>query len=116
MSTKKTAPSAPTLLDLAEAYVKHLEKAGKSSGTQFSYAMDLKLALAELGEKTKLSTLTAAKVAAFFECERTTTTRSGLPKADVTVRKTQRVLRFALEFAVAEGWLETAPLPEPAND
>ena len=109
---KKTAPTAPTLLDLAEAYVQSLEKAGKSSGTQFSYMMDLKLALAEMGEATPISEITPERVAAFFECERVTRTRGGLPKSEITIKKTARVLRFALEYAVQQGWLESAPLPE----
>ncbi len=112
-TTKNTSKATtPTLLDLSEKFIQHLEKIGKSPGTCFSYAMDLKLALAELGEKTRLNSLTLPKVQAFFECDRTTKTKGGLPKAEVTIKKTMRVLRFALEWAVEKGWIESAPLPD----
>jgi hypothetical protein len=38
--------------------------------------------------------------------------KSGKPKAKPSVDKTRRVLRLALVWAVEQGWIEKAPLPE----
>ncbi|MCB9833800.1 MAG: hypothetical protein H6807_15165 [Planctomycetes bacterium] len=103
---------AGTLQAMSERYIKSLEAAGKSHGTQFSYGMELKLALKALGGETKVADLTVTEVEAFFASDLVTKTRTGKPKAKPTIDKTRRVLRLALEWAVSEGWMKEAPLPK----
>jgi hypothetical protein len=103
-----------TLEDLAAKYLQHLEDAGKSSGTLFSYKLELITALDELGKETKLVDLTPTRVLEFFVSDRVTRTRSGVQKAKPTVDKTRRVLRLALVWAQDAGLIEKAPLPEDA--
>ncbi len=121
-SGKKAATSAPvsapkaegghTLADLAGAYLAALEARGTSIMTRASYENDLKLALRELGEKTKVSAVTARKVQNFFESDVVTKTKGGKAKAQPTVLKTRRVLRMALCWAQEQGWITEAPIPE----
>jgi hypothetical protein len=110
----KTPKGGATLRELAERYIAHLEEAGKSEGTCFSYRMELRLAVEALGEDTPVAKITQADVAAFFESDPVTRTRSGVEKSPLSVAKTRRVLRQALTYGVEQGLIEKAPLPERA--
>ena len=108
-----TAPAAgPTLQDACEAYLKHMDRAGKSGGTISSYMMELRLAKEELGAETLLAAITPEMVATYFGCKRVTKLKSGRPKAKPSIDKTRRVLRLALVHAAEKGLIERAPLPE----
>jgi hypothetical protein len=111
---KKTKASTAdiTLEDLSMRYLAHLEEAGKSNGTLFSYKLELVTALDELGRDTKLADLTPARVLDYFVSDRVTKTRSGVQKAKPTVDKCRRVLRMALQWAEDSGLTAHAPLPE----
>ena len=121
-SGAKAATSAPvsapnaldahTLADLAGAYLANLEAKGASLMTRASYQNDLKLALRELGEKTKISALTSRKIQTFFESDVVTKTKGGKAKAMPTILKTRRVLRLALMWAQEAGWVAEAPIPD----
>ncbi len=111
---KATAQPPTTMAELAERYIAHLEDAGKSAGTTRSYGQDLQTAVAHFGANTKISTLTPAKVAAYFEADVVMKKKSGKPKAKPTFLKTQRVLRLALVWAAEAGLIENAPIPEPS--
>lgn len=111
---RKVASAETTLEALAEGYLGHLDESGKSRGTVFSYRLELAVALDELGSETKLAELTSERVLAFFASDRVNKTRTGVPKARVSVLKTQRVLRQALVWAAEKGLVEKAPLPEDA--
>jgi site-specific recombinase XerD len=110
--SKREAGQTMTLGQLATRYIDSLEEAGKSEGTMFSYRIELRTALKQLGEDTLISSLTADDVRRYFESEPVMKLKSGRPKAMPSYLKTQRVLRLALCFAVERKWLESAPLPE----
>jgi hypothetical protein len=101
MTPKKrsSTPAIRTLSDLAQAYLAHLAKAGKSQGTCFSYGIELRTACSVLGAETPLVDLTPESVAAYFDSDRVTKTRDGRPKSRAGVAKTRRVLRLALAWA-----------------
>ena len=111
---KKAKPTDATLTleDLAAKYLQHLEDAGKSNGTLFSYKLELITALDELGKDTKLADLTPTRVLEYFVSDRVTRTRAGVQKAKPTVDKCRRVLRMALQWAEDSGLVAQAPLPE----
>jgi hypothetical protein len=111
---KKPKATDITLEDLAGKYLLHLEDAGKSNGTLFSYKLELVTALDEIGRETKLSDLTPTRVLEFFVSDRVMKTRTGVAKAAPTYKKTRRVLRLALVWAQDAGLIERAPLPEDA--
>jgi hypothetical protein len=112
---KKGPKEGLTVAELTDRYIEHLEESHKSHGTIFSYGMELKLALAELGAETKIASLTPKKVQAFYESDRVTKTKKGRQKSKLSIDKTRRVLRMALEWAAAEGLIETAPIPKSEN-
>ena len=113
---RATTPSGTaTLADLAAAYLAHMESEGKSDGTIASYKMELKAAMAELGEETPLADLTPEKVEGFFKSKRVTKLRSGKNKSQLSIDKTRRVLRLALVWAENSGVIAKAPLPEPES-
>jgi hypothetical protein len=111
-ANKKAPKDGLTLADLTNLYIEHLEDAGKSHGTIFSYGMEMKLAQAELGAETKIAALTPKKVQAFYESDRVTKTKKGRQKSKLSIDKTRRVLRMALEFAAEKGLIESAPIPK----
>lgn len=111
---RKAKASDATLADLAEGYLKHLEEIGRSNGTVFSYRLELAVALDELGADTKAIDLTPERVVAFLASDRVNLTRSGTPKARVSVAKTTRVLRQSLQWAAEAGLIAKAPIPEDA--
>jgi hypothetical protein len=111
---KKAKKPSITLEDLCAKYIQHLDEAGKSQGTLFSYRLELTTALDELGKDTKLADLTPARVLEFFTSDRVMKTRTGVQKARPTFLKTQRVLRLALVWAADSGLIEKGPLPEDA--
>ena len=106
------APTPLTITQLCELYLKHLKAVGKSPSTQVSYAGDLLLAIDELGSDTKVNTLTANKVKAFYASDAVKKTAAGKPKARPTILKTRRVLRMALTWAAEAGKIKEVPLPD----
>ncbi len=109
--TPKTGNTAMTVSELAEAYLKALEAAGRSRGCVFSYSIDIGLAVRYFGEKAKVAALTEQKVIKFFESDLVTKTRTGKPKARPTIDKTRRVLRQALLWAAEQRIIDAAPIP-----
>jgi hypothetical protein len=101
-----------TLGELADRYLKHLEETGKSAGTLFSYAIELKTAQRELGADTLIASLTPEQVGAYFDSAAVMKLKSGRPKAMPSYLKTRRVLRLALCWAEEKRWIEKAPIPE----
>ena len=106
MSTKSKS-KITTLGELVEAYLKHLSKS-RSAGTVFSYSIEARAACRWFGEDTKLEAVTPERVAAYFESDAVTKTRTGKPKAKVTVDKTRRILRLALAWGEELGGLASA--------
>ena len=115
-ATKKRGASPPglTMASLADRYIASLRDAGKGLGTQFSYQIDLAVAMRHFGADIDVATLTARKVENYFESDAVTKTRTGKPKARPGIDKTRRVLRLALVWAAEQGLIASAPIPESA--
>ena len=112
-SKKKRVPSTgSTLGALKGAYIAGLVEDGKSGGTVASYAAEVDLALSILGAETALADLTPKQVQRFFNHDRVVKLRSGREKSQLSIDKSRRVFRQALEFAAANGWIPEAPLPK----
>jgi hypothetical protein len=111
-----------TLAKLSEKYLEHMEADGKSVGTCFSYTMELKSAIAELGADTIASEITPALIESFNNSDRVMRLKSGKPKAQPSIDKSRRVIRLALTWAAQNGLIPSAPYaskddapqPEPA--
>jgi hypothetical protein len=109
---KKKVKTDATLADLSDRYLRHMENAGKSNGTCFSYKLELATAMNALGADTKLADLTPEMVALFFGSERVNRKKNGKEKSPLSIAKTQRVLRLALVWAESAKLVAKAPLPE----
>ena len=101
-----------TLQALCAAYIEALPALGKSSGTQRSYRADLAVARKHFGDELDPKTLTPELVAEFFDSDRVTKGRDGLPKNPITVKKIRRVFRLMLVWAAESKLLKEAPLPD----
>jgi hypothetical protein len=112
----KKKPEALTLDELSVRYLRSLERGGWSLGTCFSYAQEMKLAQDELGKDTLISAITPAQVQKYFASARVNKLRNGKPKAQVSVLKTQRVLRLALVWAAEQGLIEVEALDARAGE
>lgn len=108
---KAKADTAFTMQALSDGYIASLRDAGKSLGTQFSYSIDIAVAVRHFGAETEVSTLTSRKVQNFFESDAVTKTRTGNEKAKPGIDKTRRVLRLALVWAAEQGLIAEAPIP-----
>ena len=110
---KAKVPSGnATLADIAAGYLAHMEEKGNSAGTIASYGMELKTAMADLGEEIRVADLTLERVGEYFASKRVTKLRSGKNKSQLSIDKTRRVLRLALVWALERGIIEFAPLPD----
>jgi hypothetical protein len=114
MAKKKTNASATidptiTLAKLSEMYLEHMEQDGKSVGTCFSYTMELKSAIAEIGGDTLVAEITPHLIEKFNACDRVMRLKSGKPKAQPSIDKTRRVIRLALTWAAQTGLIASAP-------
>jgi hypothetical protein len=119
-SAPDTAPTTPPacvtsplpMACLADLFLGDLEQAGKSRGTVFGYSIDLALAIKYFGGKEAPATvITPKSVAAFFESDAVTKTRTGKPKAKPTIDKTRRVLRQVLVWGEEKGYLPPVAIP-----
>lgn len=103
-----TVHARTSLAGIAEAYVAHLT-ATKSPATASSYRGDLQVAIKHFGGETVCSALTSKRVLAYFDSDLVTKKRSGKAKSPISINKTRRVLRLALEWAGGEGIIEAVP-------
>jgi hypothetical protein len=108
----KSAAGDLTLAALSDGYLEHMAQVGKSPGTCFSYSMEMRTAIAELGAETLVAAITPEQVATYFDSPRVTLLKSGVAKAPPSVAKTRRVLRLALVWAAEQGLIAKAPIPE----
>jgi len=107
MSKKKTI----TLKQAVEKYMEHLAACGKTERTQYTYSMDLKLALEHFGEDKDVAKLIPAQVAGFFKSDLVTKVpKSGRDKSDITITKSRRVFRQMLVFCKDQKWIDKIPL------
>jgi len=106
------AARAQSLAGLADAFTGKLRGDGKTASTINAYRGELRLALAHFGESTRVADLTTESVAAYFTSKPLMKLRSGRSKSQLSIDKSRRVLRQALTWAAAQGWIPTAPLPE----
>lgn len=112
---KTKAEAAITLADLAERYIRSLEEQGRSDATVNAYKSDLVIAAKVLGGDTPIDTLAPADIVRFNESDAVLLTRTGARKAEPTLKRTQRVLRLALDYAEAEGVISVSPASEPTT-
>ena len=106
----KTTTQPTTLGELSEAYLAHLKEQGKKERTLFTYGHDLKDVNEFFGEDKKLTALRPADFGRFLKSDALLKLKTGKPKSDITIKKTVRVMRMMLVWAVETGVLTKLPL------
>ncbi len=108
----KPAVPSPSLAEVAEGFLAHLDDRGKTASTITSYRADLGIALRHFGAETGAGSITPKQVETFNGSAAVTKTRAGKAKAKPGVDKTRRVLRLALVWAAESGLIPAAPIPK----
>ncbi|HPD17958.1 MAG TPA: hypothetical protein PLE19_23725 [Planctomycetota bacterium] len=107
-------PSQLTLKDAAPQYLEHLRAAGKNVHTVRTYNKALEVVAGFFGEAKALKALRPADVGRFLKSDALLKKPSGAERAQPTVDQIVRVLRMLLEWAQAQGHVQTLAFPQDA--
>jgi len=107
-------PSQLTLKDAAPQYLEHLRAAGKNEHTVRTYGKALDVVAGFFGEGKALKALRPADVGRFLKSDALLKKPSGAERARPTVDQITRVLRMLLEWAQAQGHVQTLAFPQDA--
>ena len=101
-----------TLHDAACEYLEHLKSEGKSPRTLYTYSRDLKQIEAHFGAGKKLSAILIPHVAGFLKSDALIKLPNGRERSEPTIRKTIRVFRMLMVWALDKGYIIKLPLPK----
>ena len=107
-------PSQLTLKDAAPQYLEHLRAAGKNEHAVRTYGKALEVVAGFFGEAKALKALRPADVGRFLKSDALLKKPSGAERAQPTVDQIARVLRMLLEWAQAQGHVQTLAFPQDA--
>jgi len=96
---------------LAE-YLEHLKEEGKSERTIYTYHKDADQIIEFFGADRKLTSILTPHVGKFLKSDILLRLPSGNLRAELTVKKTIRVLRMFLVWAQGKGYITALPLPK----
>ena len=103
--------SDKTLREAMNEYLEHLKTEGKSERTLYTYDRDVQQIIAFFGNEKKLSAVLTPHVSKFLTSDALLKLPSGRGRAEITVRKTVRVLRMFLVWAKDRGYITKLPIP-----
>jgi len=101
-----------TLHEAALEHLEHLKGQGKSERTLYTYGKDLEQVEAFFGPDKKLSAILVPHVSAFLKSDALLRMRGDQERSEITVKKTIRVFRTFLIWALAQGYIAKLPLPK----
>ena len=107
-------PSQITLKDAGPQYFEALKAAAKNQRTVDTYRRQFEVVTGFFGEDKKLSAIRPADVGRFLKSDALAKKPNGKERAEPTVKQIVRVLRMFLEWAQAEGMVETVAFPKDA--
>ena len=107
-------PSKLTLKDAAPRFIEHLRAAGRKEQTLRTYAKALEVAAGFFGDGKSLKAIRPADVGRFLKSDHLLKKPNGKERAEPTIKQIVRVLRMFLEWAQAQGMVETLPFPKDA--
>jgi len=107
-------PRQMTLKDAAPQFLVHLRTAGKNERTARTYANALHVAIGFFGEGKTLKAIRPADVGRFLKSDALLKKPNGKDRAQPTVDQIVRVLRMLLEWAHAEGHVQSVAFPKDA--
>ena len=101
-----------TLHDALQEYLEHLKACGKSERTLYTYARDLEQVETFFGSDKKLGSILVPHVSTFLKSDSLLKMRGDQNRSEITVKKTIRVFRMFLVWALAQGYIAKLPLPK----
>ena len=107
-------PSQLTLKGAAPQFIEHLRAAGKKEQTLRTYGTALEVVAGFFGEGKSLKAIRPADVGRFLKSDALLKKPNGKERAEPTVKQIVRVLRMFLEWAQAQGMVETVAFPKDA--
>ena len=99
---------------LAE-YLEHLRAERKSERTIYTYTKDGEQIIAFFGTDRKLTSILTPHVGKFLKSDILLKLPNGKCRAELTVKKTVRVLRMLLLWAQDKGYITNLPLPKDVS-
>lgn len=103
-----------TLHAAIQEHLEYLKEQGKSERTLYTYGMDLQQIEAFFGPEKKLKSILVPHVAGFLKSDILLKMRGDKERSEITVRKTIRVFRMFLLWAIEKGYIEKLPFPKDA--
>jgi len=107
-------PSQTTLKDAGPKYFEALKAAAKNQRTVDTYRRQFDVVTGFFGEGKKLTAIRPADVGRFLKSDALLKKPNGKDRAEPTVKQIVRVLRMFLEWAQAQGMVETVAFPKDA--
>jgi site-specific recombinase XerD len=101
-----------TLSNAAREYLDYLKGQGKTERTLYTYGMDLKQVEAHFGPDKKLASILIPHVSGFMKSDALLKTPNGKDRSEQTIKKTVRVFRMFLVWALGQGYIAKLPLPK----
>jgi len=100
------------LQDAAREYLEHLKSQGKSERTLYTYGKDLEQIKVYFKPEKKLSAIMVPHVSGFLKSDALLKLPNGKERSEPTVKKTVRVFRMFLIWALGKGYITKLPLPK----
>ena len=107
--------SEMTLGQALSQYLEHLKEAGKSERTIYTYNRDIEQIIGFFGSDRKLTSILTPHVGKFLKSDALLKLPNGTERAEPTVRKTVRVLRMFMTWALDQGYIDRLPLPKDVS-
>ena len=101
-----------TLHDAAQEYLEYLRSQGKAERTIYTYGRDFEQIESYFGIGKKLSAILIPHVSGFLKSDALLKLPNGRELSEPTVKKTIRVLRMFLTWALGRGYIVKLPLPK----
>jgi hypothetical protein len=101
-----------TLHDAACEYLEHLRSQGKSASTIYTYTNDFDQIETFFGEKKNLRSILIPHVAQFLKSDILMKFPGGRRRSEPTVKKTVRVFRMFMVWALGKGYIDRLPFPK----
>ena len=100
-----------TLGQAMAEFLEHLKTEGKSERTLYTYSQDAKQIISFFGTERKLSAILVPHVGKFLRSHALLKLPNGNERAELTVRKTVRVMRMFVTWCLERGHITKLPLP-----
>ncbi|MDH7602241.1 MAG: hypothetical protein QHI38_08855 [Armatimonadota bacterium] len=101
-----------TLHEAIEEHIEYLKAQGKSERTLYTYGKDFEQIEAYFGSDKKLGSILVPHVSGFFKSDALLKMHGDKDRSPITVKKTVRVFRTFLVWALEQGYIDKLPLPK----